>query len=121
MKVVVSAQGNDMDSLVDPRFGRCRHLIAVDTETGEWQSHDNSANAQATGGAGVQAGNLLASLGARALITGNVGPNAHKVLDAASIRLYQAGNGITVREAVAALEAGKLAEIDQPTVHGHWS
>lgn len=121
MNVVISAQGNDIDSLVDPRFGRCRFLISVDTETGEWRSYDNQANAEATGGAGVQAGSLLASLGAHALVTGHVGPNAHKVLDAAHVLLYQAGNGVTVRDAVADLEGGRLARIDEPTVYGQWS
>lgn len=121
MKVIVSAQGNDIDSLVDPRFGRCRALILVDTETGEWRSYDNQANAGASGGAGVQAGTLLASLGAQVLVTGNVGPNAHKVLDAAHVTVYQAGNGVTVRAAVAALEAGQLRRVDQPSVLGHWS
>jgi predicted Fe-Mo cluster-binding NifX family protein len=121
MNVVVSAQNSDIDSLVDPRFGRCRYLVVVDTETGEWVSYDNEANAGASGGAGVQAGNLLASLGARALVTGNVGPNAQRVLEAADVPVYQAGNGDTVREAVAALQAGQLTKIDGPTVSGHWS
>jgi len=121
MNIVVSAQGNDINSLVDPRFGRCRYLVLFDSETGEWQSYDNKANTDASGGAGVQAGNLVVSLGAQALVTGSVGPNAHRVLQAANVLLYQAANGITVQEAVAALEAGQLTKIDEPTVYGHWS
>ena len=91
MKVVISAQGNDIDSLVDPRFGRARWFIIADTESGEWQAHDNTANVDASGGAGVQAGSTVASQGAEAVITGNVGPNAHKVLAAANIAIYQVG------------------------------
>jgi len=121
MKILVSAQGNDMDSLVDPRFGRCSNLIFVETASGEWRAYDNRATAEASGGAGVETSNRAVSLGAEALVTGNVGPNAARVLDAAHIPVYRAGNGVTVREAVAALEAGRLERIDEPTVQGHWT
>jgi len=121
MKVAISAQSNDIDSLVDPRFGRARWFIVADTETGKWQAHDNAANVDASGGAGVQAGSTVASQGAEAVITGNVGPNAHKVLGAANIAIYQAGNGISVRDALATFKSGKLTAVDAPTVSGHWS
>ena len=121
MKILVSAQGNDMDSLVDPRFGRCRCLILVETTNGQWHAYDNRVTAAASGGAGVEASNRAVSLGAAALVTGNVGPNAARVLDAAHISVYRAGNGVTVREAVAALEAGQMERIDGPTVQGHWA
>ena len=50
-----------------------------------------------------------------------VGPNAHKVLDAAGIAIYQAGTGVTAREAVAAFRRGGLTAVEAPTVAGHWS
>ena len=121
MKVVISAQGNDIDSLVDPRFGRARWFIIADTESGEWQAHDNTANVDASGGAGVQAGSTVASQGAEAVITGNVGPNAHKVLAAANIAIYQVGNGISGSEALSALKRGELTAVEAPTVSGHWA
>ena len=121
MKVAISTQDNDIDSLVDPRFGRARWFIVADTETGEWRSHDNAANVDASGGAGIQTGNAVASHGAEAVITGNVGPNAHKVLAAADIAIYQAGSGMSASEALAALGRGELAAVDAPTVSGHWA
>ena len=36
MKVVVTAQGSTLDSPVDPRFGRARYFLVVETETGEF-------------------------------------------------------------------------------------
>lgn len=121
MKVAVSSQGNDIDALVDPRFGRARWLIFADTEADGWLPHDNNDNVNASGGAGVQAGATVAEHGAEAVITGNVGPNAHRVLAAAGIAVYQAGNGATVREALDALRSGEMATIETPTVQGHWS
>jgi predicted Fe-Mo cluster-binding NifX family protein len=121
MKVVVSAQGGDIEALVDPRFGRAAWFIVADTESGEWTAIDNRENAEARGGAGVQAGSRVADSGVNAVITGNVGPNAQKVLDAAGIRIYQAGNGVTVNDALARLAAGELSAVDAPTVAGHWS
>ncbi len=55
------------------------------------------------------------------MITGNVGPNAHKVLAAAGVDIYQAGNGITVRDALDRLSRNDLSRVSSPTVAGHWS
>jgi predicted Fe-Mo cluster-binding NifX family protein len=121
MKVAISAQTNDIDSLVDPRFGRARWFIVADSETGEWLAHDNSGNVDAAGGAGVQAASTVAAQGVQALITGNVGPNAHKALAAGSIAIYQVGNGVTARGALDALGRGELSMVEGPTVSGHWA
>ncbi|MFW6062429.1 MAG: NifB/NifX family molybdenum-iron cluster-binding protein, partial [Planctomycetota bacterium] len=76
MQLVVTAQGRELSSPVDPRFGRAKYLILVDTETGAWSATDNSQNLQAPQGAGIQAGKNVASLGAAAVVTGHVGPKA---------------------------------------------
>jgi predicted Fe-Mo cluster-binding NifX family protein len=34
MKFAVASQGNDLQSPLDPRFGRAKYFIVVDTETG---------------------------------------------------------------------------------------
>lgn len=121
MKVAITAQSNNIDSLVDPRFGRARWLIIADSETGEWQAHDNAANADASGGAGVQAASTVAAQGVHALITGNVGPNAHKALAAGGIAVYQVGNGVSARDALGAFGRGALKTVEGPTVSGHWA
>ncbi len=121
MKVAISAQNDTIESLVDPRFGRARWLIVADSETGEWRAHDNSVNLQASGGAGVQAASTVAAQGVQALITGNVGPNAHKALAAGKIAVYQVGNGVTARGALDALARGELNAVGGPTVNGHWA
>ena len=118
MKVAISTQGNDIDSLVDPRFGRARWFLVADSETDTWEALDNSVNVDASGGAGVQAGSTVAAQGVQAVITGSVGPNAHKVLAAADIAIYQVGNGVTARDALTALRRGELRQVEAPTVSG---
>jgi predicted Fe-Mo cluster-binding NifX family protein len=121
MKIAISAQGSQLEDLVDPRFGRARWFIIAAQETGDWTAPDNSTNVEARGGAGVQAGTPVASHGVSAVITGNVGPNAHKVLAAAGITIHLVGNGVKVSEAIEAFKRGELPAVDAPTVSGHWS
>ena len=121
MKVAISSQGNDIDALVDPRFGRAGWFIIADAETGEWTALDNTVNVDAAGGAGVQAASTVAAQGVQAVITGNVGPNAHKVLAAGHVSIYQAGNGVKARDAMEALGRGELKAVEAPTVTGHWA
>lgn len=121
MKVAISTQSNDIDALVDPRFGRARWFVVADSESTDWVALDNTANVEAAGGAGVQAASTVAAKGAEAVITGNVGPNAHKALAAGGIAVYQIGNGVTARDAMAALARGELTAVAGPTVTGHWT
>ena len=120
MKVAVTSQGEELSSEIDPRFGRAKWLIVVDTETGKSEAHDNTVNLNATQGAGIQTGQNIANLGVDAVITGNIGPNAFKTLNAASVRIFIAEKQ-TVEEAVNALKAGGLKEVDQANVEGHWT
>ena len=63
MKIAVTSQGPDLNSQVDPRFGRTKNFIVVDTDTEEFSVHDNSQNLNAAQGAGIQAGRTVAELG----------------------------------------------------------
>ena len=67
MKVAVTSQGTDMASEVDPRFGRAKFLMLVDTETGEFTAHDNTQNLSAVQGAGIQASQHGVRVGAAAV------------------------------------------------------
>lgn len=105
--------------MVDLRFGRAKWILVVDTETGEYQSHDNTVHLNAPQGAGIQTGQNVANLGVEAVITGNVGPNAFRVLNAANIKIFLAAEQ-TVEQALAALKEGRLQEVQQANVEGHW-
>lgn len=119
MKVVVTAQGTHLESLVDPRFGRARYFLLVDTDTLEATAHDNAQNLDLPQGAGIQAAQLVARLGAEALVTGHVGPKAFATLQAANVAVYTGATG-TVREAIEQLNGGRLSPAERPDVKGHW-
>ena len=51
MKIVVTSQGTNLDSPVDPRFGRAKHFLLVDTDTMQTTAHDNAQNLNAPQGA----------------------------------------------------------------------
>lgn len=119
MKVAVTSQGKELTSEVDQRFGRAKFLLVVDTETGDFKVHDNEVNLNAVQGAGIQTGQNIANLGVEAVITGNVGPNAFKTLNAADVKIFLAEKQ-TVTEAVESFKAGKLKQVDQANVEGHW-
>jgi predicted Fe-Mo cluster-binding NifX family protein len=119
MKVAITAQGKEKSSEIDLRFGRTKWLIVVDTETGDFHVHDNTVNLNAVQGAGIQTGRNIANLDVDAVITGNVGPNAFKTLNAAGIKIFLAKKQ-TVIKAVESFKAGNLKEVDNANVEGHW-
>ncbi|MCL6520608.1 MAG: NifB/NifX family molybdenum-iron cluster-binding protein [Armatimonadetes bacterium] len=118
MKVAVCSIGNTLDALVDPRFGRCAYFVIVDTETFDASAVQNPG-AMSAQGAGIQAAQLVSSLGVSTVIAGNLGPNAYQALSAAGIKVYSCA-GETVRNAVNLLKAGALQEISAPTVAAHF-
>lgn len=114
MKICVTAQGKTLDDQVDPRFGRCQFFIIVDTDTLDFEVVENQS-AQFSGGAGIQSGQFMASKGVKAVLTGNVGPNAFQTLQAGGIKIYTGLSG-KVRDAVEEYKKGGLKTTENPNV-----
>ncbi|NLZ18281.1 MAG: dinitrogenase iron-molybdenum cofactor biosynthesis protein [Desulfobulbaceae bacterium] len=119
MKLAVTAKGPELDSEVDPRFGRAQYILIVDEDSLSFEAVDNSANANAFKGAGIQAATMISEKGAQVLLTGYCGPKAFQVLEAAEIKVASDVSG-TVREAVAAHKSGQLAYTDSANAEAHW-
>mmetsp|Transcript_818 Transcript_818/g.644 ORF Transcript_818/g.644 Transcript_818/m.644 type:complete len:120 (+) Transcript_818:2576-2935(+) len=119
MKIAVTSKGSDLDSQVDPRFGRAAYIIVVDTESFEFEVVDNLENVNAFRGAGIQAATLINDKGAEVLLTGFCGPNAFKTLKAAKVNVASDISG-TVRDAVKAFNKGEISFTDKENVEGHW-
>jgi predicted Fe-Mo cluster-binding NifX family protein len=119
MKIAITAQGEELSSEIDLRFGRAKWLIVTDTETDDFQAYNNIVNLNAVQGAGIQTGQNIANLDVDAVITGNVGPNAFKTLNTAGVKIFLAQNQ-NVQEAIDSFKAGELKEVNQANVEGHW-
>lgn len=120
MKIIITSQGTNLDSPVDPRFGRCKHFVLVDADTGEFSAHDNSQNLNAPQGAGIQSAQIVSRLGAEAVLTGHVGPKAFTTLQAANVAVYSGISG-TVKEAIEQFKRGQLKLAAKADVEGHWA
>jgi len=118
MNIAISSTGKSLDSQIDPRFGRCQYFIIADPESMEFEAFDN-VGLMASGGAGVQAAQLIVQRGATALITGNLGPNAASALSASGIKIYLVPGG-TVKDVIEGYRAGSLREASGATVPPHF-
>jgi predicted Fe-Mo cluster-binding NifX family protein len=117
MRIAVSAQGDTLESPASPVFGRCPSYLFVDSETMTTEALDNPAMGQGSG-AGVQAAQFVVQRGAQVVLTGNLGPNAFDVLEAAGVQAYLVPEG-SVRQAVKAFQTGRLQPIDAANAAPH--
>jgi predicted Fe-Mo cluster-binding NifX family protein len=118
MKICVSAASGSLDANIDSRFGRCAYFVIVDSDTMEFEALLNDS-LNAVHGAGIQAAQTVVNKGVDVIITGNVGPNAFNVLSATGIKVVTGASG-TIRDAVSEYKSGKLQEVNNPTVGGHF-
>jgi predicted Fe-Mo cluster-binding NifX family protein len=118
MRIAVTSKSNNLESEIDPRFGRCRYFIIIDSETMNFESISNESS-MASGGAGIQAAQTVAKAGVEAVLTGNMGPNAFQTLSAAGIMVFTGANG-TVKEAIEKYQKGELKKIETASVGSHF-
>jgi len=118
MKLAVSAKGQNLDAQVDPRFGRCTYFTIVDPDTMAFESIGNNGS-MASGGAGIAAAQQIVDKAADAVLTGNCGPNAFNVLNAAGIKVYTGAMDGTVQDAVNGYKEGKYGTISGPDASAH--
>ena len=102
---------------MDPRFGRCSYFVVVETDDMTFEAIEN-VNSSLGGGAGIQSAQLMAQKGARTVLTGNCGPNAHQTLSAAGIDVVVGCSG-TVSDAIGRFKSGQLRAASAPNVAGH--
>ena len=115
MKICVSATSDNLDANIDSRFGRCPYFLIVDADTMEFEAILNDS-LNAAHGAGIQAAQTVVNKGVDVVISG---PNAFNVLSATGIKVVTGASG-SVRDAVTEYKNGKLQEVNNPTVGGHF-
>ena len=120
MKVAITSSGKTLEDPIDMHFGRAKFFILADTETGRAAAHDNAQNLHAAQGAGIQAAETVARLGAETVVTGSVGPKAYKALQAAGIKIALVEVVCPGTEALRRFKDNELPVLDQPNSEGHW-
>jgi len=115
MKICLTSKGDNLNSQIDPRFGRCQYFIIVDTDTSELEAIQNP-NIDTMGGAGIQSGQLVSAKGVKTVLTGNVGPNAFQTLQAAGIDVIIGASGI-VKDVIGRYKKGEFKPAQGPSVN----
>ena len=119
MNIAITSQGETLSSKIDPRLGRTKFFIVYDIEKDNFAAMNNDQNLNAAQGAGIQAAQNIIGTGSEAVITGNCGPKAFRVLSAGEVKVFKAVEG-TVEENIEKYKKGELKEMDNANVEGHW-
>ena len=114
MQICITSQSDNLESEIDPRFGRAAYFIIINTDTMESESIQNPY-IQAGGGAGIQAAQFVANKEVKAVITGNIGPNSFQVLKEAGLSVISGVSG-SVKNAIEKYKNGELKSVENPTV-----
>lgn len=111
MRIAVSSQGDSMDSLIDPRFGRSQGFIVYDQKVEKYEYVDNRVASLSPQGAGLAAAKAVIDAGASVVITGRVGPKAANALLQAGVAVYEVSSMPSVQEALHRYDRGVLRRI----------
>jgi predicted Fe-Mo cluster-binding NifX family protein len=119
MRVVITSQGEDLEGNVDARFGRAAKFLLVDTDSMSLQVIENTQSLNLARGAGIQAAQNVITHKPDVVLTGNCGPKAFKVLQAAGVRVALGVKG-KIRDAIQAYLDGRYQPAKECNVEGHW-
>lgn len=99
MKIAISAQGTELKSQMDNRFGRAPFFLIWDNNISQLEVLDNKDLSEFSNGVGIKAAQKVVDAGADLVITGHVGPKADQILKAAGISIQEKIGG-TIQEAL---------------------
>jgi predicted Fe-Mo cluster-binding NifX family protein len=119
MRIAVTTQGTSLSAEVDSRFGRAPRFLIVDTETMISQVVQNNQSLDLPQGAGIQSAQNVLPHKPDVVLTGNCGPKAFRVLQAAGIKVVVGVTGKIV-DAVKDYMDGKYLAATEANVEGHW-
>ncbi|MEN6569626.1 MAG: NifB/NifX family molybdenum-iron cluster-binding protein [Rikenellaceae bacterium] len=98
MKIAITSEGNSLNSLIDPRFGRCAFFAIYDTDTQNTEFIPNPAK-ESSEGAGPAAAQFIASKGVKKIVAGEFGSKIKSLLDNLQIEMLN-DNGKTISEII---------------------
>ena len=115
MKIGISSTGKDMNSQIDPRFGRCAYFMIIQTDDMNLDVFENEYKSLG-GGAGIQSAGFLHSKDVKVVLTGNCGPNAMNVFSEGNIQVIT-GQAGKIQDIVEKFKNGELTPSVNPTVN----
>jgi predicted Fe-Mo cluster-binding NifX family protein len=110
----------DLDADVDSRFGRAPRFLVVDTETMRFDVVENKQSLDLPQGAGIQSAQNVLPFKPNVVCTGNCGPKAFRVLQAAGIQVVVGVKG-KIADAIRDYMNGEYKPTAQANVEGHWA
>jgi predicted Fe-Mo cluster-binding NifX family protein len=107
--ICITAKGDNLDAEIDPHFGRCQYFILYDLESGRFEAIENEGSGDTCGGGfGIKAAEFVISQGAKAVITGEIGPGPLEKLKSKGIKAITDITSGTVREAIEKFNRGEI-------------
>ena len=107
--VAIPGTAPSLEAPMESKFGRAALILLVDPETLKFETLRNPAR-EASGGAGIEAAELLSRNGATHLIAEKLGPKAQAALSAAGIEVFECAATGTVKEALEQFKAKTLSK-----------
>lgn len=110
--MAISTGGRDINKFVYARFGRSPYFLFCDSDDPQG-TRDYKDNPSLIGvdGLGIVVAEFVVKEKVDVLITGRLGPNALKVIQAMNVQAYSAPATMTLMEAITAWKEGGLSRI----------
>jgi len=86
MKVAITSTGNNLESTLDQRFGRCAFFVIYDTETKGMEFLPNP-NTDVQEGAGPASVQIVAAKEVKKIVSGEFGIKIKSLLDSLKIQM----------------------------------
>ncbi len=99
MKVAITSTGNNLQSTIDPRFGRCAYFVIYDTETKAIEFIPNP-NLDATEGAGPASVQLVSSRNISKAVSGEFGIKIKPLFDSLKVQMIVLKDSKTIEEII---------------------
>ena len=110
MILMISSQGNTLQSQPSLRFGRAPFYIEYNLSDDVWKPHKNEAVKESSG-AGVAASQYIINHHASIVISGRFGPNAQRALSFAGIKMLTFDETFETIQSV--IEGYKLNQLNE--------
>lgn len=107
MKIAITSEGNNLNSKLDIRFGRCSFFAIYDTETKNSEFLPN-LNKESMEGAGPASTQFIASKGVQKVISGEFGNKVKSIFESLQIQLVTLSDTKkTIAEIIGMLDINK--------------